>query len=336
MHISFLPYLADPVTKGPLSLETTRTDGDVVQEGVLHNRATGQKYPIVRGVPRFVDFQNENYSRSFGFQWRKWPKIQFESENVGKPMEGYTRRMWESIVGVADRGDVTEGVVVDVGCGPGRFIDVARAKGAKVIGLDYSVAADVAQANFSDDPDVCICQADALNLPIASQSVDGVFSIGVLHHTPNPEKGVQEAFAALRDGGWFALCVYGKRGYYDFPSVQMWRRLFKTLWPVLGHYPPLIYAYVASYVFRPVAMALPPLGKAIRLLFPFVKLPDAKWALLDTFDSITPSYQSAHECYEVFSWLRRAGFQDIMPSNWGFSAFTGLRCGCEKTTGTRA
>lgn len=325
MHISFLPYLVDPIAKTPLELEATSRTGDIIQEGFLRHGATGREYPIVRGIPRFVDFEKDNYSRSFGYQWRRWPRVQFESGNIGKPMEGHTRTMWERIVAAHDRKLDVQGVVVDVGCGPGRFIDVARTKGAKVIGIDYSAAVEVAQANFAHDPSVCICQADALNLPIRSHSIDGVFTIGVLHHTPAPEQGVREAYRILREDGWFALCVYGKGGYYDFPTVQLWRKCFKLLWPWFRHYPPLIYAYVTCCAFRPIALFVPPLGKAIRIVFPFVKLPDFHWSLLDTFDSVTPSYQSAHESYEVFNWLKRTGFQDIRPSDWGFSAYTGLR-----------
>ena len=325
MHISFLPYFVDPMTKTPLRLEATASAGDVIQEGFLHSEATGAKYAIVRGIPRFVDYEVDNYSRSFGYQWHKWPRVQFESDNIGKPMEGHTRRMWERIVGVQERDLSVQGLVVDIGCGPGRFIDVARTKGAKVIGIDYSAAVEVAQANFAHDSDVCICQADALNLPIRAQSVDGAFTIGVLHHTPTPEQGVREVYRILKADGWFALSVYGKGGYYDFPTVQLWRKFFKLLWPLFRHYPPLLYTYVTCCAFRPVALFVPPLGRAIRIAFPFVKLPDFHWSLLDTFDSLTPSYQSAHESYEVFTWLQRAGFQDIRPSNWGFCAYTGLR-----------
>jgi SAM-dependent methyltransferase len=233
--------------------------------------------------------------------------------------------MWERIVALYERNLNVRGVVVDLGCGPGRFIDVARTKGAKVIGIDYSAAADVAQTNYAHDPNVCICQADALNLPIKTLSVDAVFSIGVLHHTPNPLNGVREAFRICKENGWFAISVYGKGGYYDFPTVQLWRRFFKVLWPIFGHYPALFYTYATNYTFRPVAKLLPPLGKAIRIFLPFVFLPDMRWSLLDTFDSITPSYQSAHESYEVFNWLKQAGFRCVEPSNWGFSSFTGIR-----------
>jgi SAM-dependent methyltransferase len=324
MHISFVEYLVDPETKESLELEVTESKGDLVESGFLKSGAN--KYPIVRGIPRFVEFKSKNYSKSFGYQWHKWPRVQFESDNIGKPMEGHTRRMWEIIIGVNENEISLENqTIVDIGCGPGRFIDVARFKGARVIGIDYSNAVEVAKDNFKNDPNVCICQADALNLPLKSNSIDGAFTIGVLHHTPNPEKGLNQAWSSLRNGGWFAISVYEKGRYYDYSTVQLWRKIFKALWPVLGHYPPLVYTYFTIYAFGPLVNLIPSLERVIRVFFPFVKLPDLNWSLLDTFDSVTPSYQSAHESYEVFSWLKKASFTNIEPTNWGSTSYRGVK-----------
>jgi hypothetical protein len=135
---------------------------------------------------------------------------------------------------------------------------------------------------------------------------------------------VEEAARVVRASGWFAVSVYGKGGYYDFPTVQAWRRIFQALWPVAGHYPPLLYSYATAYGLRPLAR-IPGigllLGKALKLPFPSVDLPDVQWSLLDTFDSVTPSHQSAHQAFEVFQWLKSAGMEEIEPSDWGFSTF---------------
>lgn len=324
MHHSFLKFLADPESLEPLTLEATEADGGFVESGFLRSSVTA--YPIVRGIPRFVGHAPANYSRSFGYQWHRWPRLQFESENIGKPMEGHTRAMWQRITGVDGGPSSLQGTtVIDIGCGPGRFVDVARSKGAHVIGIDYSDAVEGAERNFKRDPNVCVCQADAMKLPLRRSSIDGAFSIGVLHHTPNPAAGIAQAHAALKDNGWFAVSVYGKGGYYDFPSVQFWRRAFKALWPVCGHIPPLIYAHLTVGLFRPLARRLPPLGTAIKGVFPFINLSDRRWSVLDTFDSVTPSYQSAHESYEVFDWLRTAGFGQVEPTNWGFTSYRGIK-----------
>lgn len=320
MHRTFVEYFVDPVTKEPLRLECSEGHGDFVETGVL--RSGDAEYPIVRGVPRFAGYEAKPYAHTFGYQWNKWSRVQFESENVGRPMQGHTTRMWERIAGMDS--SLSGQTVLDIGCGPGRFIEVARGKGARVIGIDYSSAVEAAAGNFRDDRDVCICQADALNLPLKDGAVDGAFTIGVLHHTPNPQKGVEEAARVLKPGGWFAMSVYGRGGYYDCAAVKFWRRVFKLLWPAFGHYPPLLYAYAMVYGVRPLA-SIPGVGRVIGAFLPFVNLPDPRWSLLDTFDSVTPSYQSAHTTHEVFQWLKQSGFGNIEPSDWGYTSFRGVR-----------
>ena len=322
MHIKFIDQLCDPITKENLVLDLKKStlEGDICNEGYLNSSTSS--YPIKNGVVRFLS--NSDYNENFGWQWNHWPRVQFDSENVGKPMEGWTTMMWESVTGIKKDQNLKNKITLDLGCGPGRFIEVARKRGSMVIGLDYSHAVDAAQKNFSSDPDVCIIQADAMNLPIKNDAIDAAFSIGVLHHTPDPENGVKEIYRILKNKAWFAMSVYGS-GYYDFPTVTMWRKIFKFTWKFFGEWPPLIYTYFVITFFRPIANISRPLGLAIRVFFPFINLQDKNWALLDTFDSITPSYQSSHESFEVYTWFKSHGYVDIEPTNWGNTSYRGFK-----------
>lgn len=330
MYRDFTDLLADPLTGEPLRLTVAREHHGRVLAGTLDS-STG-RYPIVDGIPRFVDAPAadrraaRSYTDSFGYQWTTWPRLQFEGENTGTRMAGYTRGMWEAVTGMTAR--LADRVVLDVGCGSGRFVDVARAKGARVIGVDASAAVEAAARSFAEDPGVCIVQGDALHLPIRSAAVDGAFSIGVLHHTPDPAHGVREAARVLAPGGWLAISVYTKGGFYDTPVVHAWRRLFRRLWRYAGHRPPLAYAYSVVYttrLLRPVPVVGRLAGAALGRCCPSKDLPDRQWALLDTFDAVTPQYQSAHECHEVFAWLRRAGLIDIEPTPHGPTSFRGWK-----------
>jgi SAM-dependent methyltransferase len=243
-------------------------------------------------------------------------------------MEGHTGRMWQTICGLGAKTDdsaLDGNLVLDIGCGPGRFIEAARNRGASVIGIDFSVAADAAARNFTNDHNVCIIQGDALNLPFAAEVFDAAFSIGVLHHTPNPPGGVVEAYRVLKRTGWLAISVYGKTGYYKYPNVQAWRKVFAALWPYFSYRPALIYTYLTVTLLGPISAISRTLGRLFKIPFPFISMPDRNWSLLDTFDSITPSYQSGHESYEVFTWFKNSGFRDIEPTNWGSTSWRGIK-----------
>lgn len=315
----------DPKTGSDLTLEiTTEKDGMVI-EGFLvskHNR-----YPIVRGVPRFAGYNDDaNYTKSFGYQWNRWSKIQFDSQNVGKIMEDATLKMWDGITHVTTS-DLSGKVVVDYGCGPGRFLETIRRKNGIAIGLDLSDAVEAAAENFAGDENVLVCQADILNSPIKNGAADGVFSIGVLHHTANPQKGFDDMVRAVKQDGWVAVSVYSTGGYYDSFFVNVWRKIFKALWPIFGHYPPLIYSYTTVYVFRPI-LKIPVLRTLIRPLlsyFPFLNLKDIHWSVLNTFDSVTPSNQVGITMYQAFQWFRKAKLRNIEPSNWAGSSLNAIK-----------
>ena len=243
MHTQFTNSLRCPIAKSRLRLASGEYDPrGIVHHGILESEE-GRSYPIIRGIPRFVS--TEHYSQSFGVEWNRWPRLQFDDQNVGRPMAGHTTRMWETITGASDA-DVRGRTIVEFGCGPGRFLDVVRRKGGKAVGIDLSLAVEAARQNFKDDPNVLIVQGDILNPPFADQSFDGGYTIGVLHHTPKPEDGLRALARVLKPGAWAACCVYPKGEFYDYPSVRRWRKITRSLRPSLGYGPPLIYSRIAA------------------------------------------------------------------------------------------
>lgn len=319
MHKKFLKYLVCPQSGERLSIAKVHSaEGEDIIEGEL--TSTRCTYKITRGIPRFVP--EANYADSFGMQWKKWPRVQFESENINSPMRGHTKNMFARILGPATEKDWHGKVVLDLGCGAGRFIEQARDLGATVIAVDYSLAADVARNNFAGDSDVCVIQADALSLPIADRVLNGAYSIGVLHHTPNPSRGFSEIVRTLSDSGWAAISLYGQGGHYDRAEVNLWRKFFGLIVPVLGYMPPLLYAYFCAYIVYPVSF-VPLIGHILRAAFPMVRLPDLRWRILDTFDSVTPSHQSRHTPYELFCWYSKSGMVNVQPADWGVASMYG-------------
>ena len=242
--------------------------------------------------------------------------IEFEEdENLDKPMMNHTSNMFDSIT-LLENQSLDGLTVLDMGCGSGRFADIALKKGATVIALDYSTAVDVAQQNITDK-NLMIIQGDALKLPIKTNTVDYVYSIGVLHHTPSPLQGVSEAYRVLKSNGTFALSVYSKGSLYDFSGVHIWRRIFNFTWRFLKHYPPLWYSVFFGGLCHYIGKINIWLTYPIRFIFPTMVLKDLKWSILDTFDSVTTSYQSAHDIPEVTKWFEDSKFRNIVVGNWG-------------------
>lgn len=197
MKMKHLALLCDPITHEELELKEAIYQGNEIIGGALVSSTSS--YPIINGIPRFV--LDQGYSDNFGFQWNRWARVQFEDQNIDRPMEGHTTGMFETITGFTP--DTLRGkTVLDMGCGPGRFSDVALTMGASVVAMDYSTAIDAAKSNFvGKDADILFVQGDVLQMPLRSESIDYSFTIGVLHHTPNPAKGVKEGYRVTRGGG---------------------------------------------------------------------------------------------------------------------------------------
>lgn len=94
---------------------------------------SGNSFPILNGIPRFVEL--ENYSSSFGFQWNEYDKTQVDehSKNTISRDRFYRSTKWtyESLNGAK---------ILEVGSGSGRFSQVMLEAGADLYSFDYSNA----------------------------------------------------------------------------------------------------------------------------------------------------------------------------------------------------
>lgn len=326
MHRKFLKYLCDPLTSEELLLEVIDESNDFIKSGFLVSKSN--RYPIRNGIPRFNEAEvSVNYTKSFGFQWNKWPFVQFEDNNFGRPMQGHTRRMFETITETNLHDFIQEQVFCDFGCGSGRFIDLVAGSKNLVIGLDASSAIDAAASRFSENSRVLLCQADVISTPLRTGVIDYVYSIGVLHHTPNPSIGVKEMARVLKHGGSMAVSVYGKNGYYDDDFVRLYRKIFNSLPQLLSQKFATFYSYFVVTLTRPVykVSILRRLLRPLLMYFPHIQLPDFKWSILDTVDSVTPSYQVGISPYEMYSFMKNAGMRKMRPVNWGGTAMKAVK-----------
>jgi len=263
----------------------------------------GQKYPLVDGVVRFVDKQQ--YAGSFGFQWHVHARTQLDDDKSNRSEHNFRQR-----TGFRPE-DLAGKLVLDVGCGMGRFADVAVRWGAHVVGVDLSLAAEVAARNLAGRS-ATIMQADVFQLPFAPESFDFIYSIGVLHHTPDCERAFKVLPGLLKPGGRIAIWLYSKyNAWYRMSDV--YRKVTRRM-PIRMLYT-LCYGVVPLYGIHQVLKRIPVVGRtasgALAYVIPMAFHPDRRWRILDTFDWYSPWYQSKHTYEEVFRWFESCGLEDL-------------------------
>lgn len=254
----------------------------------------GHTYPVVDGIPRFA--KAELYAESFGFEWMRHRQTQVDSVSGRTDShEAFTRK-----VGLG-RAELEGRLTLDVGVGSGRFAEVAADHGARVVGVDLSRAVDAAAENLGDR--ALIAQADLFRLPFAEGTFDAVYSIGVLHHTPDTAAAVRALAPLVKPGGVLAVWVYRRATRYRMSDLyrhlttRMSDRALHRLCQVIARLDGL--------------RRLPLLGRPFNFLVPFSHEADLEWRVLDTFDWYAPRYQWKHSESEVAGWFRDLGFESI-------------------------
>ena len=192
-------------------------------------------------------------------------------------------------------------LVLDAGCGGGRYARLAGKFGAMVVGVDLSSAVEKAASLCVDLPDVLIAQADLLDLPLAQAAFDLVFSIGVLHHSPDPRLAFSQVAARVKPGGKLAVWLYRKN-----TPPQEW--LNSALRAVSSRAPSR--ALEAISLGLGAVGSVPVLNRTLNKVANFSNHPDWTLRVCDNFDWYAPKFQSHHTVKELEAWFREEGFAD--------------------------
>lgn len=209
MHPKFLEVLACPKCQGDIEIEkVVEKDDDRIKSGTLVCTNCATNYPIINFIPRFVPATN--YADNFGFQWNYYATAQYDS-HLKLPMSEsrfYQTTNWPKKL---------EGeLILEAGCGAGRFTEVALASGATVISFDYSNAVEANYNMNGPDPRLLIAQGDIFSPPFKIGIFDRLYCMGVLQHTPNPEKAFKALPKFVKPGGKVAIDVYLKEGIWEW------------------------------------------------------------------------------------------------------------------------
>ena len=202
-------------------------------------------YPVIHGIPIFMtadaesDFMNTFWDKGWENRLEKTDQRYLLKEDC----QTLSDRLSESILALRDENDtiaeiMPQGneVLLNIGCGTGEASLFTVMGFNAYIGLDFSYnAAQYSQTLIRKlGGEGITAQANAELLPIATNSIDIVYSNGVLHHTPETVKAIGEAIRVLKPGGRGVIGLYNTWSptFVNFRLYGAVKSLFKT-----GHSP---------------------------------------------------------------------------------------------------
>ena len=118
--------------------------------------------------------------------------------------------------------------LLEVGCGAGRFTEVLlKFSSIRLTSIDLSLAVEANSLNFPQDNYHRIVQADLMRLPFKKMQYDIVICLGVIQHTPDPEKTIKKLYEQVKPGGDMVI------DHYTFDISRLTKITSNTLRPIV-------------------------------------------------------------------------------------------------------
>ena len=355
MKKSLLQIVVCPLCHGTLACESFKeTEDGGVESGVIAC-ACGASYPLIGGIPRLLppelqsmlwemhpDFfdsyrqqlpkellsdekkrsgelkedratkaQRET-ARSFGYEWQAFSEMLPDYESNFRWY--FERFPADSFAGKR---------ILDAGCGTGRHtFHMAKNGASEVIAMDFSQAIEVAARNNSENPNTHFVQADIYHPPFLPDTFDFIYSLGVLHHLPDPEKGFRRLLPLLRASGYINIYLY-----WNLEDEAAWRRAALSLVTGVrqvttrmphGLLKKLSWLMAAGFQ---VAFVLPSRalasfkttrGLADRVPLGHYRKYSFRVLYTDQFDRFSAPIENRYSRMDVAAWFERARLEDVV------------------------
>jgi SAM-dependent methyltransferase len=281
----------------------------------IYTDKEGNSFFIVRGALRLV--REDNYTKSFGFQWNKFVKTQIdrESKNLAfSKSRFFAETNW-------DKEDLSGKDVLEVGSGAGRFTQVVlQETEANLYSIDYS---DAVTANYKNNGHygerLKLFQASIYEMPFPDNSFDKVFCFGVLQHTPDFKRSVKCLIDKVKPGGEVVVDFYPIRGWWTkihakyllrpITKKMNHEKLLSLIEKNIGWLMSLYFFFEKIKIGKVTNRFLPICDVNRTLPHDLSKEELKEWVILDTFDMFSPEHDHPQRIDLVRKWFEEYGIE---------------------------
>lgn len=344
--LSMVSFAMDPCSESASSPETL--------DGMLTCRC-GAWFPIIGGVPRLLPrplrevlpdeypaffhqyagrlFSNARENRptgqdgetkgqirimeSFGYEWNEFED--YDNNNFDTWLAPLKPEFFLGKVGL------------DAGCGGGRHAFRANSYGAEVVAMDLSPAVDAAYKKARITSGVHVVQGDIFNPPLARGSFEFIYSLGVLHHTPDPPEAFRKLVPLLSPRATIAVMLYASGRPLTLSALGLIRAVTTRLPLPATKFLSLLATIVdtagpiACYRFlRSLGMSERVLGHLAPEHVRLYAKETFKTGYTDWLDRLSYPYVHYYARNDLIEWFARAGLQQAIIRPLGRHGWVGI------------
>jgi 2-polyprenyl-3-methyl-5-hydroxy-6-metoxy-1,4-benzoquinol methylase/uncharacterized protein YbaR (Trm112 family) len=331
MREALAKLIRQPISGADLDLEVFERlvlpDGaEDVREGVLVS-ANGDAYPVMGGVPIMLPaaFSEDFVSRhraaiaaspklsgiSLGTSAQDWSfsrewDAHFDTNSERTWGHTVKERLEQLLMETETSPDwFRQKMVLDAGCGNGALSGEVAGLGATVVGLDFSSSVRPAEGR-RESGHVHFLQGDLQAPPLGEGSFDLVFSIGVLHHTPDTLTTFRAVARLVKPGGRFYVWLYRRPErflgrYVKTPMHDLARAVISRCPPAAQNAAVNAYARLvrATHNLRNADNPVP-----------------LREYIVSAFDDLTCRWRYYHTPIEVCRWFHECGYSAPTFTHW--------------------
>ncbi len=179
--------------------------------------------------PMSYDWENRNNYEKFSIEWFNYIDNNFiRDSNIYH--SAFSKIPFDQFIQYSSINDKD---ILEIGCGYGFHTEMIlkNSKPKNYTAVDITTEAIEATKKRLKLKNIIfqnvnLINADAENLPLKDESLDFIWSWGVIHHSLNTEKIINEIFRTLKKNGKFRIMIYNKNSFRYY-ILGIFRGIFK-------------------------------------------------------------------------------------------------------------
>lgn len=205
---------------------------------------SGRRIVMRDGILRAEQPQSqtqEQTKESFAFIWSE--NDRFQDDDDLALMGDWYRGMYGDVANASWWPEYgPRPILLEAGCGAGISglgLFGKKLKDVRYLGVDISTAVEAAARRFaSKGVNAAFLQASLLEIPVPDESIDVIYSQGVLHHTDSTRSAIHALSRKLKPGGRIMFYVYRTKGPIreftdDFIRAKLQKMTTEQAWQAM-------------------------------------------------------------------------------------------------------